>query len=72
MVDLKLCNLVVLVRRHTNESALDQVMDEDWLLVFLGYEPGDDHPRLVLVHGVQCHHLQQHRDSITPLHTVLS
>ena len=50
VIDLELGDLVVLVRRHTDESALDQIMDKNRLLILLGYEPGNDHSRLVLVH----------------------
>ena len=59
VVNLELGNPVILVSCHPNECALHQLMSEDRLLVPLGVEAGDDHPRLVLVHGVQCNYLQE-------------
>ncbi len=57
MVNLQLGDLVVLIGRNSNKSALYQVVGEDGHNVFLGHKARDDHTRLVLMHGVQSHNL---------------
>lgn len=57
VVDLELSYLIVLVSGNTDEGAFNQVIGEDDILVFLGDKLGDDQARLVLVHGVEGHHL---------------